>query len=520
MTKRQGLPGAGALHRARAAHFGVTGVHRAKPLGLADRAARGQFGRMIELLAPKPDVLARRDAIVAGLQRIVAGEGVIADTVRLKPYETDGLAIYRQPPMAVVLPQTTEQVSEVLRFCHANGVRVVPRGAGTSLSGGALPLEDSVVVGLSRMNRILDVDYADRCATVQAGVTNLAITGAVQGRGFFYAPDPSSQLACMIGGNVNMNSGGAHCLKYGVTSNNLLGLKIVTIDGDIVDIGGAHLDAAGYDWLGLITGSEGMLAIVTEVTVRILRGPEGARAMLAGFRSNEIAGACVDAIIGAGIIPVALEFMDRPAIHACEAFAQAGYPMNAEAMLIIEVEGCLDEQAALLGAIEKICLGYDPVSLRIAATAEESAAIWKGRKGAFGAVGRISPDYFCMDGTIPTSRLAETLRRIGEMADAVHLQVCNIFHAGDGNLHPLIMFNANDPAQFLRAEILGADILKLCVEVGGCLTGEHGVGVEKRDLMGTQFTAIDLDQQRRIKSAFDPGWLLNPAKVFPLQPAA
>jgi len=475
---------------------------------------------MIELPAPKADVLARRDDIVAGLRRIVAGEGVIADTLRLRPYETDGLAMYRQPPMAVVLPQTTEQAADVLRFCHANGVRVVPRGAGTSLSGGALPLEDSVVVGLSRMNRILEVDYADRVATVQAGVTNLAITGAVQDRGFFYAPDPSSQLACMIGGNVNMNSGGAHCLKYGVTANNLLGLKIVTIEGEIVDIGGAHLDAAGYDWLGLLTGSEGMLAIVTEVTVRILRGPEGARAMLAGFKSNEIAGACVDAIISAGIIPVALEFMDRPAIHACEAFAHAGYPLDAEAMLIIEVEGCLEEQAALLGHIEKICLDFDPVSLRIAATAEESAAIWKGRKGAFGAVGRISPDYFCMDGTIPTSRLAETLRRIGEMADAAHLQVCNIFHAGDGNLHPLIMFNANDPVQFARAEVLGADILKLCVEVGGCLTGEHGVGIEKRDLMHTQFTPTDLDQQRRIKSAFDPGWLLNPAKVFPLQPAA
>jgi glycolate oxidase len=475
---------------------------------------------MITLPAPKLDVLARRDAIVAGLQRLVPGEGVIADTLRLKPYETDGLAIYRQPPMAVVLPQTTEQVSEVLRFCHANGVRVIPRGAGTSLSGGALPLEDSVVVGLARMNRILDVDYADRCATVQAGVTNLAITGAVQSRGFFYAPDPSSQLACMIGGNVNMNSGGAHCLKYGVTANNLLGLKIVTIEGEIVDIGGAHLDAAGYDWLGLLTGSEGMLAIVTEVTVRILRGPEGARAMLAGFKSNEIAGACVDAIIGAGIIPVALEFMDRPAIHACEAFAKAGYPMNAEAMLIIEVEGCLEEQASLLGQIEKICLQFDPVSLRVAQTAEESVAIWKGRKGAFGAVGRISPDYFCMDGTIPTSRLAETLRRIGDMADEAHLQVCNIFHAGDGNLHPLIMFNANDPDQFLRAEALGADILRLCVEVGGCLTGEHGVGIEKRDLMGAQFTPVDLDQQRRIKSAFDPGWLLNPAKVFPLLPAA
>ena len=475
---------------------------------------------MISLPVPKADVLARRESIVAGLRRIVPGEGVIGDALLLKPYETDGLAIYRQPPMAVVLPETTAQVAEILRFCHANGVRVVPRGAGTSLSGGALPLADSVVVGLARMNQILDIDYADRCATVQAGVTNLAITGAVQDRGFFYAPDPSSQLACMIGGNVGMNSGGAHCLKYGVTANNLLGLTVVTIEGEVIRIGGAHLDAAGYDWLGLLTGSEGMLAVVTEVTVRILRGPEGARAMLAGFGSNEVAGACVDAIIGAGIIPVALEFMDRPAIHACEAFAHAGYPLDAAAMLIIEVEGSLEEQAALLGRIEGICLDFDPVSLRVAATAEESAAIWKGRKGAFGAVGRISPDYFCMDGTIPTSRLPETLRRIGEMAAAADLQVCNIFHAGDGNLHPLIMFDANNAAQFARAEALGADILRLCVEVGGCLTGEHGVGIEKRDLMGSQFNAVDLDQQRAIKTAFDPGWLLNPAKVFPLLPGA
>jgi glycolate oxidase len=471
---------------------------------------------MMDLPAPKSDVLANREAIVAGLRRIVPGEGVIADAVRLKPYETDGLAIYRQPPLAVVLPETTEQVAEILRFCHANGVRVVPRGAGTSLSGGALPLADSVVVGMMRMNRILEVDYLDRCAVVQAGVTNLAITGAVQERGFFYAPDPSSQLACMIGGNVNMNSGGAHCLKYGVTANNLLGLRVVTIEGEILDIGGAHLDAAGYDWLGLLTGSEGMLAVVTEVTVRILRGPEGARAMLAGFGSNEIAGECVDAIIGSGIIPVALEFMDRPAIHACEAFAGAGYPMDAEALLIIEVEGCVAEQDALLAKLEAICARFDPVSLRIAQTAEESAAIWKGRKGAFGAVGRISPDYFCMDGTIPTSRLPEALRRIGEMADAAQLKVCNIFHAGDGNLHPLIMFDANDRDSFARAEKLGMDVLTLCVELEGCLTGEHGVGIEKRDLMGVQFSALELDQQRRIKSAFDPGWLLNPAKVFPL----
>jgi glycolate oxidase len=323
----------------------------------------------------------------------------------------------------------------------------------------------------------------------------------------------------MIGGNVSMNSGGAHCLKYGVTANNLLGLRLVTIEGEILEIGGRHMDAAGYDWLGLITGSEGQLGILTEVTVRILRGPEGARAMLAGFAANEIAGQCVDAIISSGIIPVALEFMDRPAIHACEAFAHAGYPLNAEALLIIEVEGSEEEQTDMLRRIAAICERFDPVSMRVSQTAEESAAIWKGRKGAFGAVGRISPDYLCMDGTIPTSRLPEVLRRIGEMSAAYELQVANIFHAGDGNLHPLIMFDANDPASFHKAEAFGADILTLCVEVGGCLTGEHGVGVEKRDLMSVQFSGPELDQMRRIKSAIDPGWLLNPAKVFPLIPA-
>jgi glycolate oxidase len=466
---------------------------------------------------PKPDVMARRDEIIAGLAALLPGDALISEPIRLKPYETDGLTAYRQPPLAVVLPDTTEQVAAILRYCNANGVRVIPRGAGTSLSGGALPLADAVVVGMMRMNRILDIDYADRCAVVQAGVTNIGITNAVAARGFFYAPDPSSQLACMIGGNVNMNSGGAHCLKYGVTANNLLGLKLVTIEGEIIDLGGAHLDAAGYDWLGLLTGSEGQLAVITEVAVRILRGPEGARAMLAAFPSNEIAGACVDAIIGSGIIPVALEFMDRPAIHACEAFAHAGYPLDAEAMLIIEVEGSAAEQDALLGRIREICERHTPSSLRVSQSAEESAAIWKGRKGAFGAVGRISPDYLCMDGTIPTSRLPEVLRRIAEMSAACGLPVANIFHAGDGNLHPLIMFDANDPASFHAAETFGADILRLCVEVGGCLTGEHGVGIEKRDLMGVQFSEIELDQMRRIKSAFDPDWLLNPAKVFPLR---
>jgi glycolate oxidase len=420
----------------------------------------------------------------------------------------------------VVLPTSTEQVAAVLRYCHANGIRVVPRGAGTSLSGGALPLADAVVIGLMRMNRILEVDLADRLAVVEAGVTNLGITNAVAGEGFFYAPDPSSQLACMIGGNVMMNSGGAHCLKYGVTANNLLGVKFVTVEGEVAEIGGRHLDAAGYDWLGLITGSEGQLGLVTEVTVRILRGPEGARAMLAAFGAIEVAGAAVDAIIGSGIIPVALEFMDRPCIHACEAFAHAGYPLDAEAMLIIEVEGSAEEQDMLLGRIKEICGRFDPISLKVAQTAEESAAIWKGRKGAFGAVGRISPDYLCMDGTIPTGELPRVLGRIGEMSREYGLQVANVFHAGDGNLHPLIMFDANDPESMRRAEAFGADILKLCVEVGGCLTGEHGVGVEKRDLMPVQFQAHELEQQRRVKAAFDPDWLLNPAKVFPLRGGA
>jgi len=471
---------------------------------------------MIALPEPKAAIMARREAILADLARLVEPDALISEPHCLRAYETDGLAVYRQPPLAVVLPATTEEVAAVLRYCHDGGIRVVPRGAGTSLSGGALPLADAVVIGLMRMNRILAIDYADRVATVQAGVTNLGITGAVSGQGFFYAPDPSSQLACMIGGNIAMNSGGAHCLKYGVTANNVLGLTIVTIEGEIVRLGGTHLDAAGYDWLGILTGSEGQLAIVTEVTVRILRSAEGSRAMLAAFRSNEVAGACVAAIIGSGIIPVALEFMDRPAIHACEDFAHAGYPLDAEAMLIIEVEGSAAEQEDLLARLGEIVGRFDPLSLKIATTAEESAAIWKGRKGAFGAIGRISPDYLCMDGVIPTSELSSVLHRIGEMSRSFGLGVANIFHAGDGNLHPLILFDANDRESMAKAEKFGAEILKLCVAVGGCLTGEHGVGVEKRELMGEQFSAADLDQQRRIKSAFDPEWLLNPSKVFPL----
>ncbi|MFQ3622173.1 MAG: FAD-linked oxidase C-terminal domain-containing protein [Acetobacteraceae bacterium] len=470
------------------------------------------------LAMPEPDasVLARRDAIVADLRGLIGEANVIAEPLRLKAYETDGFTAYKRVPLAVCLPETTAQVAAALRYCTANGIRVVPRAAGTSLSGGALPLEDAVVIGVSRMNRILEISLEDRLARVEAGVTNIGITRAVEGDGFFYAPDPSSQLACMIAGNVAMNSGGAHCLKYGVTANNLLGLTFVTPAGEIVTLGGAHLDTPGYDWLGLITGSEGQLGIVTEVTVRILRAAEGARAMLVGFAATDVAAAAVADIIASGIIPVALEFMDRPCIHACEAFAHAGYPLDAEALLIIEVEGDEGEQDALLERLAAICARHRPTTVRVARTAEESAAIWKGRKGAFGAVGRISPDYLCMDGTIPPARLPEAMRRIEQLSRRYGLQVANVFHAGDGNLHPLILFDANDADSFARAEALGGDILRLCVELGGCLTGEHGVGIEKRDLMTAQFGPVDLAQQARIKRAFDPAWLVNPHKVFPL----
>jgi glycolate oxidase len=393
---------------------------------------------------------------------------------------------------------------------------MIARGAGTSLSGGALPSPDAVVVGLSRMNRILDIDYVNRTARVEAGVTNINITNAVADRGYFYAPDPSSQLACTIAGNIAMNSGGAHCLKYGVTTNNVLGVRMVLIDGTIVDIGGEPLDAPGYDLLGLVVGSEGQLGVVTEATVRILRAAEGARPMLMGFASAEAAGGCVAAIIASGIIPVAIEYMDRPAIKVCEAHAHAGYPLDVEALLIVEVEGSEAEIEDLIERITTISEAFQPTALRVSKSEAESAAIWKGRKSAFGAMGRIS-DYMCMDGVIPTSRLPEVLTRVSEICSGYELSVANIFHAGDGNLHPLILFDANNPDELGKAERAGADILRLCVEVGGCLTGEHGVGVEKRDLMGVQFSPADLDLQMRVKSAFDPRWLFNPAKVFPLE---
>ncbi|GJD98203.1 FAD-linked oxidase C-terminal domain-containing protein [Methylobacterium isbiliense] len=466
--------------------------------------------------SPDPDILARRDAIIAGLAPLVAPEALVTSEDERRAFETDGLTAYRKMPLAVVLPSTTEEVAAVMRYCHQQGVRVVPRGAGTSLAGGAIAQEDAVILGVAKMNQVLALDFANRTARVQAGITNLAISAAVAHEGFFYAPDPSSQLACTIAGNIAMNSGGAHCLKYGVTTNNLLGVKLVLVDGTVVEIGGEHLDSGGYDLLGLICGSEGQLGIVTEATVRILRAAEGARPALMGFGSVEDAGACTAAIIGAGIIPVAIEYMDREAITICEAFAHAGYPLDAEAMLIIEVEGSAEECDAMLARIVEIAKPFNPTSLKVSQSEAESAAIWKGRKSAFGATGRIS-DYICMDGTIPTGQLAHVLERIGAITRSYGLRCANVFHAGDGNLHPLILFDINTPGEMEKAEAAGEDMLKLCVEVGGCLTGEHGVGIEKRDLMTVQYAPADLAQQMRVRAVFDPAWLMNPAKVFPLE---
>jgi glycolate oxidase len=469
----------------------------------------------IELPLPDSSIVGRRDAIVRDLVALCGADAVISDEDGRRAFETDALTAYRRMPLAVVLPTSTEAVSVVLKYAKANRIRVVPRGAGTSLCGGALPLEDAIVLGVSKMYRVIEIDFQNRFARVEAGITNLAISGAVSAEGFFYAPDPSSQLACTLAGNLAMNSGGAHCLKYGVTTNNVLGVKMVTMDGEIVEIGGSHLDAEGYDLLALIIGSEGQFGIITEATVRILRAAEGARPMMIGFESSAKAGICVARIIASGIIPVAIEFMDKPAIEVCEAFAKAGYPTNVDALLIIEVEGSEQEIADRLAYIASIAHELKPVALAVSGSAEQSAKIWKGRKAAFGAIGRIS-DYYCMDGTIPLAHLPHVLEQISEICRRYGLRVANIFHAGDGNLHPLIMYEANTPGEMEKAEQAGAEILKLCVSVGGCLTGEHGVGIEKRDLMRVQFNDEDMAVQLRIKSVFDPDWLLNCGKVFPL----
>ncbi|RKF16130.1 FAD-binding protein [Roseovarius spongiae] len=468
----------------------------------------------MEMPPPDPAILARQPELVKRLSGALSAGAVISDPAETRAYECDALTAYRCAPLAVVLPSSTQEVAAVLRICHDMRVPVVPRGSGTSLAGGALPGGDCVVLGVARMTAVLETDYANRFIRVQAGRTNLSVTGAVEADGFFYAPDPSSQLACAIAGNIAMNSGGAHCLKYGVTTNNLLGVTLVLMDGTVTELGGAHLDAGGLDLLGLVCGSEGQLGVVTEATLRILPRPEGARPVLIGFDSSEVAGACVSDIIKAGVLPVAIEFMDRPCIRACEAFASAGYP-DCEALLIVEVEGSEAEIDEQLGVILQIARRHDPVELRESGSEEESAAIWLGRKSAFGAMGQIG-DYMCLDGTIPVSELPRVLRRISEMSEEFGLRVGNVFHAGDGNMHPLILYDANKPGDLETCEAFGAEILKLCVEVGGCLTGEHGVGVEKRDLMAHQYTPDDLEAQMAVKDVFDPKWLLNPAKVFPL----
>ena len=468
----------------------------------------------MEMPVPDAAILSRKSVIVARLRAVLPADAVIDDPAETRAYECDALSAYRARPLAVVLPRTTAEVAAALRVCFEERVPVVPRGAGTSLSGGSMPSEDGVVLGIARMNAVLEVDYGNRFVRVQAGRTNLAVTGAVEAEGFFYAPDPSSQLACAIGGNIAMNSGGAHCLKYGVTTNNLLGVTLVRMDGSVVTLGGPFAEAPGLDLLGVVCGSEGQLGVVTEAWLRILPKPEGARPVLMGFASNEVAGACVADIIKAGILPVAIEFMDRPCIRACEAFAKAGYP-DCEALLIVEVEGSAAEIDEQLAAITAIARRHDPVALEQAVDEAHAKRIWLGRKSAFGAMGQIN-DYMCLDGTIPVSTLPLVLRRIGELSAEVGLEVANVFHAGDGNMHPLILYDANAPGDLERCEALGAEILKLCVEVGGCLTGEHGVGIEKRDLMGVQYAPADLEAQMRVKDVFDPKWLLNPAKVFPL----
>lgn len=469
----------------------------------------------MEMPEPNQDVIRRSGELASALAAVLPKGAVLDREDQRRVYESDGLTAYRQMPLMVALPETTDQVSKVLTICASFGAKVVPRGAGTSLSGGALPLADGVLLGMARFNRILAVDYANRCVVAQPGVTNLAISDAVANRSFYYAPDPSSQIACTIGGNVAENAGGVHCLKYGLTTNNIQGLEMVLMDGQVMRLGGRHLDQSGYDLLGVMAGSEGLLAVITEITVRILPKPQTAQALLVGFDTVQAAGNCVAAIIAGGIIPGGMELMDGPAIRAAEAYAGAGYPTDAQALLIVEVDGTGEEVKVLAERVSGIAADHGASTIRASTSDQERVTFWAGRKAAFPAVGRISPDYYCMDGTIPRARLAQVLGQIAVMSERYGLGVANVFHAGDGNLHPLILYDANNPGELDRAEQFGADILRLCVAVGGVLTGEHGVGVEKRDLMGEVFTEQDLAQQQRLKCAFDPDGALNPGKVFP-----
>ncbi len=470
----------------------------------------------MKMPAPDKDIIANKGKIADDLRDIINDpEAVITNHDELRPYESDALTAYQQIPLIVVLPENISEISAILKYCDQNNIKIVPRGAGTSLSGGALPLADGIILGLSKFNKILDIDYGNRTLTAQTGVTNLGISNAVSDNGFYYAPDPSSQIVCTIGGNIAENSGGVHSLKYGLTSNNILGLKVVLMDGEVIDIGGKHMDAEGYDFMGLLTGSEGLLGIVTEITVKLLKKPETSKALLLAFASNEDASNCVGAIIAHGIIPAGMEMMDKLAIHAAEDFIHAGYPLDCEALLIIELDGAITEIDHLADVIRKIANDNHAISSKISNSEEERIKFWAGRKAAFPAIGRISPDYLCMDGTIPRGKIPFVLTEIEKLSQKYNLRVANVFHAGDGNLHPLILYDANIDGQLQKVEEFGADILRLCVDVGGVLTGEHGVGVEKRDLMPAMFNEIDLKQQQRVKCVFDENSLLNPGKVFP-----
>ena len=456
-----------------------------------------------------------RNNLIFQLGEIVPAEYLLTTEEDLKPYECDGLSAYQQLPVAVILPDTIEQVQSIVRICSQLKVPVVARGAGTGLSGGALPHEGGIILGLSRFNQILEIDTENLMARVQPGVRNLAITEAARPYGLYYAPDPSSQIACSIGGNVAENAGGVHCLKYGLTVHNVQQVTIVTIDGELITLGSQTLDTPGYDLLALITGSEGMLGIIVEVIVKLLPKPKAVKVLMASFQKVEDAGNAVASIIAEGIIPAGLEMMDKPAIHAAEAFAKANYPLDVEAILLCELDGDeqqLDEQITI---VERTLCDANAEDIVIAESADDQAKLWAGRKAAFPAVGRISPDYYCMDGTIPRKQIAYVLKRISEFSEQYGLRVANVFHAGDGNLHPLILYDANILGELETTEKFGADILKLCVEVGGTITGEHGVGHEKIDQMCVQFSAEELTQFFAVKSAFDPDSLLNPGKAIP-----
>ena len=469
-------------------------------------------------MMPRVDkkTILKKKIIVKNLKKIVKPENVLDHEDELRPFETDGLSAYKQKPLIVVFPENTEQVSKILRYCNDERIKVVPRGAGTGLSGGALPLADCVLLSLGKFNKILEIDYKNRCVVTQPGVTNLSITQAVQDNNFYYAPDPSSQIACSIGGNVAENSGGVHSLKYGTTTNNILGAEVVFMDGSTCKLGGKTFDSEGYDLLGLITGSEGLLCVITEVTVKILKTPESVKAALIGFPTIEDGGKCVSDIISSGIIPAGMEMMDKELIHATDNFVKAGYPRNAEAMLIVELDGTKNDVFELMERVNKIAKKNKASSIKISKNDKERLKFWAGRKAAFPACGDMAPDYYCMDGTIPRRKLAEVLKEIKKLSKKYNLPVANAFHAGDGNLHPLIMYDSNNKDELAKTEKLGAEILKYCVKVGGVLTGEHGVGIEKRELMCEMFNNNDIQQQIRIKKVLDVSSLLNPGKVYPI----